>query len=139
MRKSCDQVFVQDCAGLIKVLCAICKPGMDQDSLNQKSSLLSALNYSTIYCDNMIYKSFQMVCSLALPKYSVEVVVPRAKFRHGGLSSCWVKETPFPKRLLLFILPETAMLLCQAQKEPRASAFLCSCLQPLLSYQQLSA
>lgn len=34
MQKSWDQLFVQDCAAFIKVRCAICKPGMDQDSLN---------------------------------------------------------------------------------------------------------
>lgn len=79
----------------------------------------------------MIYNSFQMVCSFALPKYSVEAVVPRAKFRHGGLSSCWVRETLFPKRLLYLSSWGLLRCLCQAQKDSHASAFLCSCLQPL--------
>ena len=51
-----------------------------------------------------------MVCLLALPKYSLEAVVPTAKFRRGDLSSCWVRETPFPEWLLLLILLGTATL-----------------------------
>lgn len=92
MQKIRAQVFVQDCAGFIKVHWAVCKPGMDQDSPNQMNKwklCFSAFNCSIIYCDRMIYDSFQMVCSLPLPKYKVEAVAPRAKVRHGDLSFCW--------------------------------------------------
>lgn len=54
--------------------------------MNKWKLCFSAFNYSIIYCDRMIYNNFQMVCSLPLPKYRVEAIASRAKFRHGSLS-----------------------------------------------------